>query len=323
MNRILQFACGLAALSVAVAGTPALADDFPSRPVRIISGLPAGTAGDITARVIGARMSQILGQQIVVENRTGAGSSLGAAAVARSANDGYTLFVGAIANVINATMNPNLTFDLEKDFSPIALLTTTPLILVVHPSLGVKTVAELVELAKAKPESVAFASSGPATTTHLSIELLKLSGGLKIVHVPYTGSPQAVTDLLAGRIQGYFSPASTVMEHVRAGKLIALASTEAKRTASAPDLPTMIESGWPGFEAGIWSGLLAPAGTPHIVIEKLSRAANEAIQAKDVVQALQRVGIDPIGSSPEAFGRYINSELKRWTAVVAHAGLKK
>jgi tripartite-type tricarboxylate transporter receptor subunit TctC len=178
-------------------------------------------------------------------------------------------------------------------------------------------------LAKAKPESVAFASSGPATTTHLSIELLKLSGGLKIVHVPYTGSPQAVTDLLAGRIQGYFSPASTVMEHVRAGKLIALASTEAKRTASAPDLPTMIESGWPGFEAGIWSGLLAPAGTPHIVIEKLSRAANEAIQAKDVVQALQRVGIDPIGSSPEAFGRYINSELKRWTAVVAHAGLKK
>lgn len=309
--------------SAFVRSFPALSDDYPSRPVRIVSGLPAGTAGDITARVIGERMGQALGQTFVVENRTGAGSSLGAAYVARSSADGYTLFMGAIANVINALMNPNLSFDLVRDFEPITLLTTTPNVLVVHPSLGAKTVAELVALAKAKPDSIAFASSGPATTTHLSIELFKLAGGVKVVHVPYTGSPQAVTDLLAGRIQGLFSPASTVLQYTQDGRLIALASTEAKRMALLPNLPTMIEAGIPGFESGIWSGLLAPAGTPRPVIDKLAQAANEAIRSPEVQKRLQPLGIEVIGGTPDEFKRYMASELKRWSVVVERAGLSK
>ena len=229
-----------AAILAWVGVAPERAQDYPTAPVHIVSGFPAGTTADISARVVGAKIGQILGQQFVVENRPGAASSLAAAAVARAAKDGYTLYIGSAANVINAAMNPNLTFDFVKDFIPITLLTSTPTVLVVHPESGVKSVKDLVALAKAKPESISFGSSGVASSTHLALELFKSLADVKITHVPYTGSPQVVTDLLAGRIHGYFSPASTVMEHVRAGKLVALAVTDAKRSPIIPDLPTMI-----------------------------------------------------------------------------------
>jgi tripartite-type tricarboxylate transporter receptor subunit TctC len=193
----------------------------------------------------------------------------------------------------------------------------------VHPSVGVKTVKELIDLAKTKPDQLSFASSGVATGTHLSAELFKVLAGVKMVHVPYAGSPQAVTDLLAGRIQVFFSPASTVLQHVRDGKLVALASTEAKRTAIAPELPTMVEAGLPGFETGLWFGLLAPAGTPKEIVDKLARAANEALQADEVAKALAPQGIDVVGGSPEDFARYLASEMKRWATVAEAAGLKK
>ena len=241
-----------AAILAWVGVAPARAQDYPTAPVHIVSGFPAGTTADISARVVGAKIGQILGQQIVVENRPGAASSLAAAAVARAAKDGYTLYIGSAANVINAAMNPNLTFDFVKDFIPITLLTSTPTVLVVHPESGVKSAKDLVALAKAKPESISFGSSGVASSTHLALELFKSLADVKITHVPYTGSPQVVTDLLAGRIHGYFSPASTVMEHVRAGKLVALAVTDAKRSPIIPDLPTMIEAGIPGFESVLW-----------------------------------------------------------------------
>jgi tripartite-type tricarboxylate transporter receptor subunit TctC len=301
---------------------PARGDDFPTHPVRVIVGFPAGSAADITARVVGQRIGQLLGQQVVIENKSGAGSNLAAEAVARAPKDGYTLLLGTIANSINAVVKSNLAFDFPKDFMPIIRLTTTPNILVVHPSLGVKSVKELIDLAKAKPDQLLFASSGVATGTHLAAELFKMLTGTKMVHVPYAGSPPAITDLLAGRVQVFFSPASTVLAHVRSGKLVALASTEAKRTAIAPELPTMAEAGLPGFETGLWFGLLAPAGTSQDVINKLGRAANEALQADEVTTPLAQQGIDSVGGSPEDFARYINGEMQRWAKVAETAGLK-
>jgi tripartite-type tricarboxylate transporter receptor subunit TctC len=324
MMRSARFAI-VAALTCAagLAAVPSQAEDYPTRPVRIIVGFPAGSGADITARVVGQRMGQILGQQIVVENKPGAGSSLAADFVARAPKDGYTLLMGTIANPINAVVNPNLSFDFIKDFTPIVRLTTTPNILVVHPSIGVTSVKELIDLAKAKPDELSFASSGVLTGTHLSGELFKVVTGVKMVHVPYAGSPPAVTDLLAGRIQVFFSPASAVLPHVHAGKLVALASTEAKRTAIAPDLPTMAEAGLPGFETGLWFGLFAPAGTPKEIIDKIARAGNEALKADEVGKALAPQGIDLVGGSTEDFARHLDSEMKRWTAVAQAAGLKK
>jgi tripartite-type tricarboxylate transporter receptor subunit TctC len=309
--------------AAALAASGAVAEDYPVRPIRVVVGFSAGSGADITARVVGQRMGQILGQQIVVENKTGAGSSLAAHLVARAPKDGYTLLMATIANVINAVVTPNLSFDFRKDFAPVVRLTTTPNILVVHPSVGVKSVKELIDLAKAKPEQLSFASSGVATGTHLSAELFKVMTDVKMVHVPYAGSPQAVTDLLAGRVQVFFSPASTVLQHVREGKLVALASTEARRAAMAPELPTMAEAGLPGFETGLWFGLVAPAGTPQEIIDKLARAGNEALKADEVGKALAPQGIDLVGGSPEEFARYLDGEMKRWATVAEAAGLKK
>ncbi|HEY1364634.1 MAG TPA: tripartite tricarboxylate transporter substrate binding protein [Xanthobacteraceae bacterium] len=316
----------LVLLLACAAGLPSLhagAENYPTRPIRVMVGFPPGASADITARVVGQRMGQILGQQIVVENKPGAGSSLAADLVARAPKDGYTLLLGTIANPINAVMSPNLSFDFIKDFAPIVRLVTTPNILVVHPSIGVKSVRELIELAKAKPDALSVASSGVATGTHLAAELFKLMAGVRMVHVPYAGSPPAVTDLLAGRVQVFFSPASTVIQHVREGKLVALASTEARRAAIAPELPTMAEAGLPGYETGLWFGLLAPAGTPGDIVEKLNHSANEALQTSDVASALAQQGIEPVGGTSGDFARYLDSEIKRWGSVASAAGLKK
>ena len=258
----------------------------------------------------------------MIENKPGAGSSLAADFVARAPKDGYTLLLATIANRINAVISPNLSFDIIKDFTPIVRLVTTPNILVVHPSVGVKSVQELIAL-QAKPDELAFASSGVATGTHLAAELFKVLTGVRMVHVPYAGSPQAVTDLVAGRIQLFFSPASTVMQHVREGKLVALASTEARRASVAPDLPTMIEAGVANFDTGLWFGLLAPSGTPKEIVDKLNRAANEALKSDEVAKALAQQGIDVVGGSSDDFARYLGGEIKRWAEVAQAAGLRK
>ena len=244
---------------------PAPAQDYPNRPIRVIVGFPPGTSADITARVVGARMGQILGQQFVVENKPGAGSNIAADLVSRAPKDGYTLLMANISNTILTAGSSNFSYDFQKDFVPIVRLTTVPNVLVVNPSINVKSVAELIALAKAKPDELSFGSSGVATGTHLAGELFKMQTGTKMVHVPYPGSPQSVADLVAGRIQVLFAPASTVLPLVRDGKLVALASTEAKRTAAAPELPTMMEAGLPSFETGLWFGLMAPTGTPKEV----------------------------------------------------------
>jgi tripartite-type tricarboxylate transporter receptor subunit TctC len=321
MNMLQRLA--MAPIALAIVCAAAQADDYPTRLVRVMVGFPAGSSADITARIVGQRMGQALGQQFVIENKPGAGSSLAADFVARAPKDGYTLLLATIANPINAVISPNLSFDITKDFAPIIRLVTTPNILVVHPSVGVKTVQELINLAKAKPDELAFASSGVATGTHLAAELFKVLTGVRMVHVPYAGSPQAVTDLVAGRIQLFFSPASTVMQHVREGKLVALASTEAKRASVAPELPTMIEAGVPGFDTGLWFGLLAPAGTPKEIVDKLNRAANDALKSDEVSKALAQQGIDVVGGSSDDFARYLGGEIKRWGEVAQAAGLRK
>jgi tripartite-type tricarboxylate transporter receptor subunit TctC len=310
------------ALIVACAVSGARADDYPSRPVRLIVGFGPGTGADITARVLGARMSQTLGQQIVVENRPGGGSSIAADYVVRAPKDGYTLLMGTVANVINGAIKP-LSFDFAKDLAPIALAAQSPNILVVHPSLGVTSVRELIALAKAKPGQLLFGSSGVGTAPHVSGELFNIMAGVRMVHVPYQGSAQAMTDLLGGRISMIFSPASTVVPHIQSGAIRALASTTLKRPSIAPDLPTISEAGLPGFDTSVWFAFNAPAGTPREVIDAVNRALNEALKAPEVLGSLQKQGIEPMGGPAEDYARYTESETRKWTEVAKSAGMKE
>ena len=297
--------------------------DFPNRPIHLLVGFPPGTVADISARVLGNRMTQILSQQIVIENRPGAGSNLAAGLAARAAKDGYTIYLAASANVANQAITPTVPFDMEKDFAPIGLAAAAAVVMVVHPSIPANNVQELVALAKSKPGEINYGSVGIGSSLHLSAELLVQRTGIKLQHVPYQGSPQAVADLVAGRTQMMFAPASTAVPLIQAGKLKVLASATAKRTGILPDVPTMGELGLSDFDTSIWFGLVAPAGTPRETIDKLAKALHEARQSKDVIDALRPQGVDPLDGGPDEFARYIASELKRWDQVVTAAGLKK
>lgn len=314
--------CAALALAMSLTATASSAQDYPNRPVRIVIGFGPGSVADITARVMGAHMSQTLGQQVVVENRPGAGSSLGAEHVARAPKDGYTLFMATIANTINPALS-RLPFDFAKDLAPISLVASSPQLLVAHPSLGVNSVQDLIALAKTRPEPIHYACSGVGTLSHLSGLLLNGMADIKLVPVPYPGSAQGVNDVLAGRVPVMFSSITTVWPHVTGGKLKALATTQPKRLAMAPDLPTMAEAGLQGYDAVVWMGLLAPAGTPREIVDKLARAANEALRSNDVLALLRAQGFEPIGGSPDEFGSYIDGELRKWSNVAIAADLKK
>ena len=322
MCTLRRLAASLSALLVAATVLGATAEEFPLRPIRLIVGFGPGTGADITARVLGARMGQTLGQQIVIENRPGGGSSVAAEFATRAPKDGYTLFMGTAANVINGAIKP-LPFDFAKDLAPIGLATQSPNILVVHPSLGVGSVKDLIAMAKAKPDQLLFGSSGVGTAPHVSGELFNIMAGVKMVHVPYQGSAQAMTDLLGGRISMIFSPASTALPHIQSGAIKALASTTLKRPSIAPDLPTISEAGLPGFDTSVWFALNAPSGTPRDVIDKLNSALNEALKSPEVLATLQKQGIEPMGGTPEDYARYTESETKKWTEVAKAAGMKE
>jgi len=297
--------------------------DYPNRPVRLIVGFPPGSSADIAARVVGNRMSQLLGQQVVVESKPGAASSIAAAEVARAPKDGYTLFMLSSANIANELINPALQFNIVRDFAPVALVNTTAVILTVHPSTGASDLKGLIALAKAKPGELNYASTGPGTAPHLSGELLAQRAGIKIVHVPYKGSPEAATDLLAGRVSMMFSPASAVIAQGKEGKLKLLATATGKRLSILPDVPTMAEAGMPDFETSIWFGLVAPSGTPRPVIDKLAKAVADSTATPEVAKAWEPQGILPLSAGPDEFGRYIAAEIKRWSMVAESAGLKK
>jgi len=318
-RRIAVIALALAACIVAI---PSRSDDYPSRPVRIVFGFGPGSSGDVMSRVLAQRMSQDLGQPFIVEGKPGANGQLGAAQVARAPNDGYTLFLASVSNATNVAITPASATDLAKELTPIVLVATVPSILVVHPSLGVANVQELIALAKARPDQLFFGSVGVGSPPHLAGELFKVMAGVKLVHVPYAGgSGQAATDLIAGRISMVFSPASTIAPHIAAGSVKALAAATAKRAGLFPDLPTIAEAGLPGFDSGIWGGLMAPAGTPRPVIDRLARAADDALKTPEVQSVLRNAGIDPLGGTPGDFAELIQAEIEKWTKVAKAAGL--
>jgi tripartite-type tricarboxylate transporter receptor subunit TctC len=306
-----------------LAAATARAEDYPNRPVHILVGFNPGSAADLTGRIIANSLGKVLGQQFIVENKAGAGSALAAEAAARAPKDGYTLLLGTSATVTNQAITANPNVDMIRDFAPIALVSEAPVILVVHPSTGVKSLQELIALAKAKQGTLLYASTGPGTAPHLAAELFDVRAGVKMIQVPYQGSPQAVTDLIAGRTSVMFSPASTVVPMVEAGKLTALASAAARRPSIVPDLPTMAEAGMPDFETGIWFGLMAPAGTPRDIIDKLAKAVPEAMKSSEAVTAMHTQGFDPLSGGPEEFARYLVTETAKWNEAAKAAGLKK
>jgi tripartite-type tricarboxylate transporter receptor subunit TctC len=319
-NRLIA---ALALLGLSLAAPIAAAQDFPTKPLRLVIGFPAGASGDLAMRMVGGPLGQALGQQIVIENRPGASSSIAAEATARAPKDGYTLFLGTVANVVNAAIQPKLPFDFAKDFAPVALMATVPVMLVVHPSIGVNSVAELIALAKAKPGGLFYASSGIATTPHLAGALLNVRANINIVHVPYQGATPAITDLLGGRTQVMFSSASTVMPHVNTGKLKALAWAAPQRSGIAPNLPTMAEVGLPDLDASIWLGLMVPAGTPPAVIDKLGRAVNQVLKSQELLANFKKHGYEPLGGSPADFTRYVEREMIKWKTAAEVAGVRK
>jgi len=299
------------------------ADDYPTRPMRIVVGYPPGTASDITVRVVGAKLAKLLNGSVVIENRPGNGSNTAAEFVARAQPDGYTILSGSVANAIRVATVSKPTFDLIRDFAPISIVGTVPVMLATHPSLGAKTAPQLIALAKSKPDELFYGSSGVGTAAHLAGELFNVSAGVKLVHVPYAGSSQALADVLTGRIQATFASVSTTMPQVDEGKLVAIGVAERERVALAPNLPTLAEQGMTDFEATVWSGLMVPAGTPQDIVDKLVRATAKAARDPETIASLRAQGITARGSGPEQFRDYIASEIKKWRAVGAAAGMMK
>ncbi len=309
---------------IAVAGsTSVVAQTYPTQPIKVVIGFGPASAADVLARLVGKQMEGTLGQPIVVENRPGNSSMIAAETVARAAPDGYTLFMATIAN----TLNPAETksgFDLGRDLAPIALLGVVPNVLVAHPSVPANNLQELIELAKSKPESLTFGSSGHATASYMAAELFNANAGTKVLTVPFQGgSNQAVSELLSGRITLMFNVAATLAPYVEAGKLKAFAVAQSMRASIMPDVPTLSEAGMKGYDAGIWIGLLAPAATPPAIVERLSRAVNDALNTEEVRSALKRQGTDPLGGTPKEFADFIRADIEKWTAVLASASQGK
>ena len=312
----------LSLLAILSPGRAFASDLFPSRPIHVIVGFSPGAAADIAGRVFAEGAGPLLGQQIVVENKPGAGSSIAAAYVARAAKDGYTVFLVTVSIITNQLINPNKNIDIMKDFAPVALLDAGPIILVVNPTSEVHSVAELIVLAKSNPGKVLDAEI-IGSLGHFSAELFAQRAGITLTLVPYPGSPQAAMDVIAGRATMTFSPSSTVVGQVAAGKLRALATAANKRVNVLPDVPTMAEAGMSDFDTSIWFGLFAPAGTPRPVIDKIADAAHKAMSTPEALDTLRKQGYEPLNGGPDEFGAFIRSETARWSEVARKAGLLK
>ncbi len=299
----------------------AVAQEYPTKPIRLVVGFTAGGISDVLARAIGARLSAGIGQQVVVDNRAGAGTTIAADLVAKSPPDGYTLFMQDITTqAINATLYKKLPYDTVKDFTPITLVAASPLLLLVHPSLPVKTVKELIALAKSKPGQIVYASSGNGTILHLSAETLKTMAKIDMVHVPYKGSAQAVQGLLGGEVAVSFSTMPPALPQVKSGRLRALGVTTPKRNAAAPDVPTIAEAGLPGFDIVLYSGVLGPARMPAAVIAKLNSELAKAVNSPEVKNIYASLGVDPLTDTPEHFAAHLLSEMDKLGKAVRAAG---
>jgi tripartite-type tricarboxylate transporter receptor subunit TctC len=320
-RRFLHLSAGTAVLTSLTRSSRAQ-DGYPLRPIRLIVGFTPGAASDITARLFAKGAAPVLGQQVVVENKPGAAGSVAGQYVVRAAKDGYILFLFALSTLTNEIINPTPSFDVVNDFAPIALLARGTIVLAVNPATKVHSVAELIALAKSKPEEVLYGSTGTGSIPQLAAELFAQRAGIKLRHVPYPGSPQITSDLIAGRITMSFNIASAMIGQIRAGQLTALAAAAKKRATALPDVPTMVEAGIPNFDTSLWLGLAAPAETPSQVIEKLADAAHKAVQSSESVETLRTQGYEPLNAGPDQFAAFIRSEVARWSAVVRAAGLK-
>jgi tripartite-type tricarboxylate transporter receptor subunit TctC len=307
----------------ACAASAALPQDYPSRPIRMIVPFPAGGTADLLARQIGQTMGEALRQQVVIENRTGAGGNIGADLAAKAKPDGYTLLMGTVStHAINPNLYPNMPYDPVKDFAPVAMVARMPNLLVLHPSVPAASVAELIALAKARPGTLAFASAGNGTTQHLAGELFKKMADVDMIHVPYKGNAPAVTDLVGGQVQVMFDNIPVSLQQVRAGKLRALAVTGPARSPVLPQLPTVAEAALPGYNITSWFGLYAPSGTSPQIIERLNREANKALATALIRRRLTDQGIEPAGGTPGQFAEFMRTELVKWGKIVRESGAR-
>jgi tripartite-type tricarboxylate transporter receptor subunit TctC len=300
---------------------PASADDYPARPVRIIAGFAAGGGVDITARLIGQRLTERLGQSFVTENRPGAGGNIGTEAVVNAAPDGYTLLLATVPNAVNASLYEKLNFNFIRDTAPVAGIIRVPMVILLNPSVPAQTVPEFISYAKANPGKINMASAGNGSAPHMAGELFKMMAGVDLVHVPYRGQGPALTDLLGGDVQVLFATAPGTTDYIRTGKLRALAVTSASRAEVLPELPTVADF-VPGYEASQWYGLAAPRNTPAEIVGKLNKEINAAIAEPAMKARLAAIGGEPLPGSPAEFGKLISEETGKWSKVVRAAGIK-
>jgi len=299
----------------------AVGQEYPNRPIRLISPFPPGGFNDILSRLVGQKLTEAWGQQVVVDNRPGANMIVGTTVVAKAAPDGYTMVMAAIPHAINPSLY-KLPYDPIKDFTPIVLICSVPNLLVVHPTIPATTVKELVAYAKANPGKLTFGSTGSGGSSHMAGELLKVTAGIDMVHVPYKGAGPALTDLIAGRLQVYIGATISVLPHTRSGKLRALGVTTAKRVSTLPDVPTVIEAGVPGFEVSSWYGLLGPAGMSPALVKRINAEVRRIPEMPDVKERLLRDGAEPSGTTPEEFAAAIREDIRKWMHVVKVTGAK-
>jgi len=313
----------LLTVSLLAFAMPALAQSFPTRPVRFVVPFAPGGSTDTLARTVGQKLADALGQQVVVDNRPGGNGDIGMLIVAQAPADGHTIVLGYIANLaIAPSLQAKMPYDPTRDFAPITQPASSPNVLTAHPSVQARDLKELIALARAKPLQVSFASTGVASVGHLTGELINNLAGIKMTHVPYKGSGQAVTDILGGHVQVMFSGFSSTLHHIKAGKLRALAVTGPERSNALPEVRTIAEQGFPGVEATAWYGILAPAGTPRTVINRLHGEIVRILKLPDVTQKLNGLGFEIVGSAPEQLSAYIRAEIKKWEKVVKASGAK-
>ncbi len=311
----------LVMLAACAVSAGAHAQQYPTRPIRIVVPFAPGGGIDFTARLAALHLQPLIGQNIIVDNRPGAGGIVGSEVVAKAAPDGYTLLAVPISHAVNISLTPKMPFHPEKDLAPIVQLASAANIVLTHPSVPARTAADLVKLARTRPGELAYASGGSGSSTHLATELFKMLAKVDLLHVPYKGGGPALTDLIGGQVSMYFASLPAAGPHLKTGRVRALAVTGKQRVAALPEVPTVHESGVPGYEYVGWYGLLAPAGTPAAIIARLNTEANKFIKTKEFSERISADGAEPTGGAPEAFGALIRAEIAKWAAVVKHAGL--
>jgi tripartite-type tricarboxylate transporter receptor subunit TctC len=325
-NNTLPVSTNLTRLAIALlalaALCPAHAQTYPSKPVRIVVGFPAGGATDVVARTIGQKLSETLGQPVIVDNRAGAASNIGAEHVATSPKDGHTLFMGTVSTSINPSLYKKLPYDPLRDFTPISQVTSTPFMFVVHPSLPARSVKEFIALARTRPGELNYASAGSGSGAHLFVEMFASMARVKLQHVPYKGAAPATTATLSGETIFMFDNIVTTLPLARAGRLRALGVTTATRSAAAPELPTLAEAGVPGYDANAWFGLFAPAGTPQAVVSRINSEVVRILKLPDTRERFLALGAEPLGSTAEQFGAFFKSEVAKWAKVVQASGAR-